>query len=83
MFTPKCYPRVKKLYTGIIRASVTNWMCDNNVLASYPLVRLLEGEDEGVDISQVILQEVHQLVNVGLLKQTFRTFTDYQNWIKF
>ena len=52
-------------------------------MASYPLVRLLEGEDEGVDISQVVLQEVHQLVNIGLLEQTFRIFTDNKNLRKF
>ena len=52
-------------------------------MASYPLVRLLEGEDEGVDISQVVLQEVHQLVNIGLLEQTFRILTDNKNLRKF
>ena len=25
----------------------------------YPLIRLLKGEDEGVDISQVVFEEVH------------------------
>ena len=33
----------------------------------HPLIWLLEGEDEGVDISQVIFQEINQLVNVRLL----------------
>ena len=32
-----------------------------------PLVRLLEGEHEHVDVHQVVLQEVHQLLDARLL----------------
>ena len=42
--------------------------CNDDHDDHHPLVRLLEGEDEGVDVSQVVFEEVHQLVYVRLLQ---------------
>ena len=41
--------------------------CNGEHDDDHPLVGLLEGENEGVDVSQVVFEEVHQLVYVGLL----------------
>ena len=35
---------------------------------AHPLVGLLKGENEGVHVSQVIFEKIHQLVDIGLLK---------------
>ena len=37
---------------------------------AHPLVGLLKGENEGVHVSQVIFEKIHQLVDIGLLKLT-------------
>ena len=37
---------------------------------AHPLVRLLKGKNEGVHVSQVIFEEIHELVDIGLLKLT-------------
>ena len=43
---------------------------DNNDKIAHPLVRLLKGENEGVHVSQVIFEEIHELVDICLLKLT-------------
>ena len=52
-------------------------LCDDNDCCgdkddkdAHPLVRLLKGENEGVHVSQVIFEEIHELVDICLLKLT-------------
>ena len=43
---------------------------DNNDKDAHPLVGFLKGENEGVHVSQVIFEEIHELVDICLLKLT-------------
>ena len=58
---------------------------DNNDKIAHPLVGFLKGEYEGVHISQVIFEEIHELVDICLLKLTiiFYHHRYYSNIITF